>query len=336
MNAPLLPRTSRRAFLRQAGLGLAACAATGLAPRLLARTAGDRPARTLILIQLAGGNDWLNTFVPADDDTYARRRPTLALARPEQIPLQTGLGLHRAAAGLEPLFKDGQLAVVAGLGPTHDVATHHRATELWHTASASEEILGTGWAGRALADVQHRGGAIAAWHGTRLAPRILLAGNLTPRPLATAGQGVGAQLAEIAEQAGGQAATEVFFVSVPGFDTHFDQAAAHAARLAEVSNALAQLQARLARRGVAGRVVTCVFSEFGRTEAENAQAGTDHARLGSALLLGPAIRGGCPPAAAGGTDLRRLTLTLGADWLGAVPAAITPAAFAPLPLLALG
>ena len=336
MNAPQSSRTSRRAFLRQAGLGLAACAATGLAPRLLARTTGDRPARTLILIQLAGGNDWLNTFVPTDDDAYARLRPTLALAGPERIPLQTSLGLHRAAAGLEPLFKEGQLAVVAGLGPDHDVATHHRATELWHTASAPDERLGTGWAGRALADAQGRGRPVTAWHGTHCAPCILLAEDRPARPLATVGLGIRAQLAEIAETAGDRTTTDVFFVSVPGFDTHFDQSAAHAVRLAEVSDALAQLQARLARRGVAERVVTCVFSEFGRTEAENTQAGTDHARLGSALLLGPAIRGGWHPAAADGTDLRRLALTLGADWLGATPAAITPATFAPLPLLALG
>lgn len=128
---------------------LAASVAALLAPRLA--FAQDAYRRLLILVELKGGNDGLNTVVPYADPRYYGLRPRLALKREEVLQLDERSGLHPALQPLLPLWKAGELAVVQGLGYPLPNLSHFRSIEIWDTASRSDQYLGEGWLGRAFA-----------------------------------------------------------------------------------------------------------------------------------------------------------------------------------------
>ncbi|ARN23906.1 Twin-arginine translocation pathway signal sequence domain-containing protein [Piscinibacter gummiphilus] len=127
-------------------LSLAACA--GLPGWARAASVVDR---VLVLVELKGGNDGLNTVVPYADPAYAALRPTLALKPDVVLPLDEKVGLHPALAPLMPLWAQGELAVLQGLGYPSPNLSHFRSIEIWDSASASDEYLDDGWVARAMA-----------------------------------------------------------------------------------------------------------------------------------------------------------------------------------------
>ncbi len=146
----------RRELLRRGALFVA----LGLtAPTFVARTAAAAAesgssaqvgrARTLVVVQLAGGNDGLNTVVPIGDDTYYKVRPTLAIPRQDALQIADGLALHPSLAGLRDLFVGGQLSIVQGVGYPNPNRSHFRAMDIWQTA-APDRYEQTGWLGRYL------------------------------------------------------------------------------------------------------------------------------------------------------------------------------------------
>ena len=111
--------------------------------------AGASSGRILVVVELAGGNDALNTLVPSDD-RYRDRRPQLALAENELVALGgTDFALHPSLAALAPLWDAGTMAAVAGCGMPQQSRSHFRAMETWWTASP-EATTRTGWLGRWL------------------------------------------------------------------------------------------------------------------------------------------------------------------------------------------
>jgi uncharacterized protein (DUF1501 family) len=115
------------------------------------RDAPSGQARRLIVVQLSGGNDGLNTIVPYRNDLYFKARPTLALKETEGIlPLSDDLGLHPAMKGLKGLYDQGQLAVLNAVGYPNPDRSHFRSMDIWQTGSGSEQLLTTGWLGRYL------------------------------------------------------------------------------------------------------------------------------------------------------------------------------------------
>jgi uncharacterized protein (DUF1501 family) len=127
----------RRQFL--AGLAASSLAAYA-APSWAA------PARRLlILVELKGGNDGLNTLVPFADPAYRRLRPRLAIAAGEVLRLDDERGLHPSLEKLMPVWSAGELAVVQGLGYPEPNLSHFRSIEIWDTASRSDEYLDDGW-----------------------------------------------------------------------------------------------------------------------------------------------------------------------------------------------
>lgn len=103
------------------------------------------PLRLLVLIELRGGNDGLNTVVPVEDGHYRDLRPTLAL--PEQDVLRWGpaLALHPSLAPLAPLWHAGELAIVQAVGYPGPDLSHFRSIEIWDTAADSTQVLQQGW-----------------------------------------------------------------------------------------------------------------------------------------------------------------------------------------------
>jgi len=104
----------------------------------------------LVVLQLAGGNDGLNTVVPFGNDDYRRARPSLALRESQLLKLgaKEKVALHPALAGLAQSYEDGVLAVVQGVGYPNPNRSHFRSTEIWATGTDAEKTSSTGWIGR--------------------------------------------------------------------------------------------------------------------------------------------------------------------------------------------
>ncbi len=106
--------------------------------------------RILVLIQLNGGNDGLNTVVQVEDDLYYNARPGISIPKLDTIPISTELGLHPSLGPLESFYGNGDMAVLQSVGYPSPNLSHFRSTDIWVSASDSETVLNTGWAGRYL------------------------------------------------------------------------------------------------------------------------------------------------------------------------------------------
>ena len=353
--------------------------------------------RVLVVVQLTGGNDGLNTVVPFSQDAYFRLRPTLALKRSNLHELDGDHGLHPSLKSLGACFDEGRLTVVQGVGYPNANRSHFRSLEIWHSADPEGLPKGIGWLGR-MADqiVAAAPGAMPAMHvGDEDLPLALMGRNmfapsvsdersldLSDLPglerertgLLGGEPGASSEIvflraaarnayeaAQRMERAVGRRAhadypnlplarklrlvaklvaggfdTRLFLVTLGGFDTHARQAALHAALLEELARSLRAFQRDLHASGVAERVLTLVFSEFGRRAEENASRGTDHGAAAPVFLLGGPGRGGLlgsPPdldRLSNGdvghtTDFRALYTTIERDWMGLEPSSAAPA-----------
>ncbi len=147
---------SRRDMLRAGLCGVGVSAALpqilqSASSALAAETLDDRtaihPERILVVAELSGGNDGLNTVVPFADDAYYRLRPTIGIPEADLLKIEEGYGFHPSLAGFEQLYKDGRMAVVHGCGYDNPSLSHFTSMGYWHTAAPnSGEKLG--WLGR--------------------------------------------------------------------------------------------------------------------------------------------------------------------------------------------
>lgn len=323
---------------------------------MLRMSQGEDPTAgtVLVVIELSGGNDGLNTVVPYTDQEYYKFRPTLALPEPEVLKLSDSLGLHPKMTGLKELFDQGKVAVVNNVGYPKPNRSHFKSMEIWQSASPEKDVR-DGWIGRHFDHLLNTG---------PLNPVVAL-GLSTEKPQALAGASASipcfASLADVQSMVGdpdmermlreiqGQEAasgtteravqqanntaldamavlrdrlkgyepkgeykddrfgqgfkqiahliatapmTRVIYFSAGGFDTHANQKDQHANLLEQFSNGLNTFQKEIEALGQGGRVVTLVFSEFGRRVDENASQGTDHGAAAPMFLVGQPVKGG--------------------------------------------
>jgi uncharacterized protein (DUF1501 family) len=137
---------NRRDFLKTLG----ASSALSLSPTLWAATAIRPYERLLVLIELKGGNDGLNTVVPYADPAYAALRPRIGIRREEVVHLSEQIGFHPSLLPLLPVWQAGELALIQGVGYPGPNLSHFRSIEIWDTASKSDETLQEGWLARAF------------------------------------------------------------------------------------------------------------------------------------------------------------------------------------------
>ncbi|NKB72138.1 MAG: DUF1501 domain-containing protein [Candidatus Latescibacteria bacterium] len=356
--------------------------------------------RTLVLIQLAGGNDGVNTVIPYEDDQYYNRRPSLAIDKANAVRLDDTMGLHPSLEPLQGLWADGRMAVVQNVGYPDPSLSHFRSTDIWTTASHSDQYLETGWGGRFLEEqyadfaenppeaplaVQIGGSSSLLFQGPsadismtmanpesfqRLASQGLLYDTQRlPRTAAgeemefvrtvannsfgyakavkqaadlgangldyESGSSLSRNLAAVARLIKGGLNTRIYLVRLGGFDTHTNQAGAHANLLRQLGQAVRDFYTDLALGYRSGNVAMMTFSEFGRRVDENGARGTDHGTAAPVLLFGDAVRGGLhgePPDLTGldrngnlpyQTDFRTLYATLFRDWFRLAPATTT-------------
>jgi uncharacterized protein (DUF1501 family) len=311
---------TRRDFLRSATL-----ASLGIQlglPSFAAHPTGRKSTR-LVVIHLFGGNDGLNTIIPATDMLYRKLRPELAISPQNCIDVGRGLYFHPALQPLVPLWTGGKLCVINGVGYPHSKHSHFISSDIWHGGGPDEHL---GWLGRAadLTDLQtvqvsRSDQARALWaerhqplcvdpEQSRAADLDLLLRhfydadehlgetfrNMERLKLTCPGEGLKAKdlslslkwIAKLLPEA------RVFHTTMAGFDTHSGQSNRHAQALEQLATALASFWKELERTGWADSTSVMVFSEFGRRVEENQSGGTDHGTAGPVFLLGNSLRGG--------------------------------------------
>ncbi len=152
---------TRREFIRR-GLTMVAVGAT--APSFITRTAlamnnpwdvaqvTSRPGvpddHVLVVVQMGGGNDGLNTIIPFADDAYYRARPNLGIPQKDVIKVTDDLGFHPGLVKLKELYDKGAVAVVQGVGYPNPSRSHFKSMEIWHTADPEGRVVRYGWIGR--------------------------------------------------------------------------------------------------------------------------------------------------------------------------------------------
>ncbi len=152
-------KSTRRVFLQRTVGASSLLSFAPAIPAVLARSAAAasehsaREGTVLVVVQMSGGNDSLNTVVPYADDVYHRSRPTLRAVARNVHKLNDYLGLHPRAEALARLYEQGQLAIVHGLGYPNNDRGHPGAMRDWHTARPHDPQCQTGWLGRVLDEV---------------------------------------------------------------------------------------------------------------------------------------------------------------------------------------
>jgi len=306
----------------------------------------------LVVCQLTGGNDGLNTVIPFNDPRYYELRPTLGIGADEVLRVSDKLGLHPAMTGMETLYKEGKVAIINNVGYPRPNRSHFKSMEIWQSASP-ETNLGYGWVGRHL-DLLHAKNPLNPVYAIGLStdkPRALQSDNYSVPCFASLAdiqamvgdpdvermlreiQGVGGGSGEDVVRAANRSAldamailrdrlkgfepkekypngpfgngfrqlsqliatspqTRVLYMSAGGFDTHARQADQHQNLLKGFSDAMLAFQREIEALGKADKVVTLVFSEFGRRSYENASGGTDHGAAGPMMMVGKPVKGG--------------------------------------------
>lgn len=336
------------------------------------RAAGYRGYRgyrnLLILVELNGGNDGLNTVVPFTDPLYYRRRPNIGIRRDAVIALDERVALHPSLAPLMPLWRAQQLAIVQGIGYAQPNRSHFRSLEIWDTASRSDQYLGDGWLTRAFAEhpvptgfaadaLVSSGAAMGPFangartigltndlHGGEPALKTIFPPGAFGASIRTAMEALAtgdpARRTRIATH--GVAAIRL---TLNGFDTHQRQPDRHAALLAQFADGLIALRDALVELGRWDSTLIVTYSEFGRRVPENTSLGTDHGTAAAHFVAGGRVRGGLygdTPRLARvdgngdlpvAVDFRRLYATVLGSWWGLDAKTVLQQRFEPLPLL---
>ena len=153
---------SRRQLLARTLQGSSLVALNAMVPGFVARTAHAAAAgkdSVLVVLEMTGGNDGLNTVIPYADDLYHKARPTLRQTKEEVIRLDDHVGLNSAMRGFRSMWDAGHLAVVQGVGYPNPQRSHFESMDIWHSADP-KGLAQTGWLGRAAAETENRAGGV--------------------------------------------------------------------------------------------------------------------------------------------------------------------------------
>jgi uncharacterized protein (DUF1501 family) len=157
---------TRRQFLTRTLQGSSLVALSSVVPHFVARTAqAAAPGKDtiLVVIEMNGGNDGLNTVIPYADDLYHKARPTLHKTKDVVLRLDDHVGLHPGLQGLQKMWQEGHLAVLQGVGYPNPERSHFEAMDIWQSADP-KRVLTTGWLGRAAIEMKNLSGGVSILH----------------------------------------------------------------------------------------------------------------------------------------------------------------------------
>lgn len=145
-------KQSRKSFLQTTTLATASL----MLPKFLKAFEGNavnfvpQGNKVVVVLQLSGGNDGLNTIIPITNDIYYKERPRLAIEKAKAITLTDEAGIHPELKGLANIYNAGGMAVLNSVGYPNPDRSHFRSMDIWHSASQANEYVNTGWVGRYL------------------------------------------------------------------------------------------------------------------------------------------------------------------------------------------
>ena len=287
-------------------------------------------SKKLIVLQLSGGNDGLNTVIPYGNDIYFKSRPSLAIARGHALKLTDEAGLHPSLKGLRDLFNQGYVSIINSVGYPDPSRSHFRSMDIWHSGSTTG--FNTGWIGRHLDEYGGRNGiALEMDERVGLALRGVIKQGLPlyagcvphnaqhDATLTSYFSHTDASYAANTEYMFNQAKirrsvteypdtqlgkrmkmisslikagtdTEVYYASLGSFDTHVNQLEHHGQLLSHLDESLSCFVADLKRDHCFNDVLILVFSEFGRRVTENKSKGTDHGTANNIFLVSGVLK----------------------------------------------
>jgi uncharacterized protein (DUF1501 family) len=146
----------RKEFIQDGSLATAAMMLPKFLKAFEAQSMVPIGNKVVVILQLSGGNDGLNTVIPVRNDIYYKERPRLGISRQKALSLTDEAGLHPALTAFKELYDDGSLAILNNVGYPNPDRSHFRSMDIWHTASQSTEYWTNGWVGRYL-DAQCNG-----------------------------------------------------------------------------------------------------------------------------------------------------------------------------------
>ncbi len=319
----------------------------------------------LVIVQLQGGNDGLNTVIPLDQyAALTANRSNILIPEAQVLKLNgnTETGLHPSLTGVQSLYNEGKIKIVQSVSYPNQSFSHFRATDIFMTGADSNQVLTSGWVGRYLSNEYTNYPAgfpnttmpdplgiqlntiTETFQGTNTLMGITISDPTNPYSFLSDGgtntatgkagtelsflqgvavqsdkygqvvktaygaaantgtypnTGLAIQLAKVARMVKGGLKTRVYMVQFGSFDTHATQvdAADHtkgnqANLLTQLNDALLAFQRDLEKQGIADRVLTMTFSEFGRRIQSNASNGTDHGAAYPMFIMGTKLKGG--------------------------------------------
>jgi uncharacterized protein (DUF1501 family) len=175
---------TRREFLKTGLAGSSLIALGSTVPGFLAstaRAAKQGQDKVLVVVELTGGNDGLNTVIPYGDDRYHKVRPTLRVEKNEIIRIDDYVGLNPALRPLDSLLQDNQLAILQGIGYPNPNRSHFESMDVWQSADPSRRIT-NGWLGRSLSLLKTAEGRVPAFHVAKDQLPLALQGSASGIP----------------------------------------------------------------------------------------------------------------------------------------------------------
>ncbi|HKB03186.1 MAG TPA: DUF1501 domain-containing protein [Gemmataceae bacterium] len=155
---------TRRDFLKRSSLIATAPFIPGFVERT-ARAAEPGKDPILVVLEMTGGNDGLNTVVPYRDDAYHRARPTLGLKENQVVKVNDELGLHPALQQMGQLLQQQKLAIVQGVGYPNPDRSHFESMDRWQCGEVTAKVSGTGWLAKSVPDLaKGKGGGVPVVH----------------------------------------------------------------------------------------------------------------------------------------------------------------------------
>jgi uncharacterized protein (DUF1501 family) len=170
---------TRRAFLTRTLQGSSLFALSSVVPNFIANTARAAEAgkdNILVVIEMTGGNDGLNTVVPYADDLYHKARPTLAFKKDQVIKVNDQLGLNPGMRGFEQMLQKNELAIVQGVGYPNPDRSHFESMDVWQSGDPKGKTR-SGWIGRSANDLQDKKGNVPIMHVGRNRLPLALQGS---------------------------------------------------------------------------------------------------------------------------------------------------------------
>jgi uncharacterized protein (DUF1501 family) len=338
----------RRKFLKQSSLASSLFFVPSFVKAFEQVASSKLGYKRLVIIQLSGGNDGLNTVIPFRNDLYYKERPTLGIPKNDIIKLNDEVGLNASLTPLKRLYDNGNLTIINNVGYPNPIRSHFRSMDIWQTATDSDKYLQSGWIGRYLDNFgkqpytaieiddslslamkgetlnaiatqdsksfynlskdpyfsnihKHQNDAHLSEHNLGYLYKTMIEAESSAKYIYETSKTVSAaktypnnkfakQLSTTAQFINSGLETKVFYASLGGFDTHYNQKGKQERLLSTYAESMEAFVEDLKANNTFKDTLILTFSEFGRRVKQNASIGTDHGTANNVFVIGEQLK----------------------------------------------